>query len=117
MRVTLGSFASAALLAFACAGCSGQETAGQAQASAEPAGELVTAVGCPTTGPQPNCLTIMANGMAYDLTDAGVDTTRGVGISVTGRAAGEAGACGIKLAEVKVSYLGLKCGPPPAPAA
>jgi hypothetical protein len=114
MRVTLGSIASAALLAVACAGCSGSETAGQAQASAEPAGELVTAVGCPTAGPQPDCLTIMANGKAYDLTGAGVDVSRGVGISVTGRASGAAGTCGIKLAETEVSYLGLKCGPPPA---
>ena len=68
MRVTLGSVAAVALLTVALSGCGSGETAGQAQASAEPAGELVTAVGCPTTGPEPNCLTIMANGKAYDLT-------------------------------------------------
>lgn len=114
MRVKLGSVATVALMTVALASCGSGETAGQAQASAEPAGELVTAVGCPTTGPEPNCLTIVANGKSYDLTSAGVDTTRGVGVSVTGRAAGEAGACGIKLAETKVNYLGLKCGPPAA---
>lgn len=114
MRVKLGSAAAVALMTVALASCGSGETAGQAQASAEPAGELVTAVGCPTTGPQPDCLTIVANGKSYDLTSAGVDTARGVGVSVTGRAAGEAGACGIKLTETKVNYLGLRCGPPAA---
>ena len=113
MRVTLGS-ASAIVLAMAlCTACS-EKGAGQAQASAAPQTEKITAVGCPVAGPASGCLTIMANGKAYDLAGASpaVDMSRNVGISVTGHSAGEKSACGIKLTDVKVDYLGLGCGAP-----
>jgi hypothetical protein len=114
MRFSLGS-ASAVVLAIAfCGACSGQG-GGQAQASAEPAGEEIKAVGCPTAGPTPQCLTIAANGKVYDLAGAGVDTTKNVGISVSGRAVGEVTPCGVKLTNVKVDYLGLSCGMAPDP--
>lgn len=114
MRV-LGSAFVVALAAVACVGCSGQG-GGQAQASAAPQGELVKAVGCPVAGPTPGCLTIMANGKAYDLGSANpaVDVSRNVGLSVSGHAAGEVTSCGIKLQDVEVEYLGLSCGAPPA---
>lgn len=115
MRVTFGS-ASAVVLAIAlCGACSGQG-GGQAQASAAPQGEEVTAIGCPTAGPTPECVTIAANGKVYDLAGAGVDMSRGVGISVSARAAGEVTPCGVKLTDAKVEYLGLSCGMAPDPA-
>jgi hypothetical protein len=54
----------------------------------------------------------MANGKAYDLAAASpaVDVSRNVGISVMGHAVGEVSACGVKLTNVKVEYLGLSCG-------
>ena len=113
MRVTLGS-ASAIVLAIAVCGACSEKGAGQAQASAAPQTEKITAVGCPVAGPASGCLTIMANGKAYDLAGASpaVDMSRNVGISVTGHSAGEKSACGIKLTDVKVDYLGLGCGAP-----
>jgi hypothetical protein len=115
MRVTLGSVAAAALAMAACVGCS--QGASTAQASGgEAQGQVITAVGCPMT-PTPACTTIAANGKTYDVSDAGLDLSRGVGISLTGRAAGEVTACGPKLTDVKVDYLSLQCGQPAAPAA
>ena len=113
MHVTLGS-ASAIVLAIALCGACSEKGAGQAQASAAPQTEKITAVGCPVAGPASGCLTIMANGKAYDLAGASpaVDMSRNVGISVTGHSAGEKSACGIKLTDVKVDYLGLGCGAP-----
>ena len=113
MRVKLGS-ASAIVLAIALCGACSEKGAGQAQASAAPQTEKITAVGCPVAGPASGCLTIMANGKAYDLAGASpaVDMSRNVGISVTGHSAGEKSACGIKLTDVKVDYLGLGCGAP-----
>jgi hypothetical protein len=114
MRVTLGSVSAVVVAIAMCGACSGNG-GGQAQASAEPQGEQITAVGCPVAGATPGCLTIMANGKAYDLAAANpaVDVSRNVGISVMGRAAGEVSACGIKLTNVKVDYLGISCGAPP----
>ena len=113
MRVTLGS-ASAIVLAIALCGACSEKGAGQAQASAAPQTEKITAVGCPVAGPASGCLTIMANGKAYDLAGASpaVDMSRNVGVSVTGRSAGETSACGVKLTDVKVDYLGIACGAP-----
>lgn len=113
MRISLGS-ASAIALAMALGACSGQG-GGQAQASAAPQGEKVTAVGCPTAGPTPQCLTIAANGKTYDLAGAGVDTSKGVGISVSAMSVGEVTPCGIKLTDAKVEYLGLSCEMSPDP--
>jgi len=117
MRVTVGSVSAIAMAIAMCGACSGQG-GGQAQASAAPQGEKVTAVGCPVVGPTPGCVTIKSGGKAYDLAAATppVDLTRKVGLSVTGHAAGEVTACGLKMSEVKVEYLGLECsGAPPAP--
>ena len=113
MRVTLGSASAVVLAITLCGACSGKG-AGEAQASAAPQGEKITAVGCPVAGPATGCLTIMANGKAYDLAGASpaVDMSRNVGISVTGHSAGEVTACGVKLTDVKVDYLGLACGAP-----
>lgn len=113
MRISLGS-ASAIVVAMALGACSGQGS-GQAQASAAPQGEKVTAVGCPTVGPTPQCLTIATNGKTYDLAGAGVDTTKGVGISVSAMTSGAKTACGIKITEAKVEYLGLSCEMAPDP--
>ncbi|WP_133254333.1 hypothetical protein [Phenylobacterium deserti] len=97
------------------AGCG--DGASKAQASGgESQGEAITAVGCPAQT-TPQCVTIMAGGKAYDITEAGVDLSRGVGVSLRGMAAGEVTPCGPKLTNVKVEYQTLKCGPPPAPAA
>jgi hypothetical protein len=114
MRVTLGSVAAVALAMAACAGCSQGVSTAEASGG-EAQGLVVTAVGCPMT-PTPGCTTIAANGKTYDISNAGVDLSRGVGISLTGRAAGEVTACGAKLTEVKTDYLGLQCGAPAAPA-
>jgi len=115
MRVQLGSGAAVAL-AMALAGC-GERTTSTAQASGgEAAGQAIAAVGCPMQ-PKPDCVTIAAGGKTYDITGTGVDTSRGVGVSLTGQAKGEVGACGPKLANVKVDYLELQCGAPAAPAA
>jgi hypothetical protein len=114
MRVTLGSIAALALVAVVSAGCSQQ--ASTAQAAAAPQGEPVTAVGCPDQA-TPACLTIKAKGKIYDITGA-VDTSRGVAVSVSGTAAGETTACGLKLDGIQVEYNGIMCGAPtPAPAA
>jgi hypothetical protein len=116
MRVTFGSASAIALAVVLCGACSGQG-GGQAQASAAPQGESITAVGCPVAGPTTGCVTIKSGGKVYDLATASpaVDLSRKVGISVTGRAAGEVTACGVKMSDVEVEYLGLECaGPPPA---
>lgn len=117
MRLGLGSGAAIILSIALCGACSGKG-GGQAQASSAPAGEKITAVGCPVAGPTAGCLTIMANGKAYDLASANpaVDMSKNVGISVTGHAAGAVSSCGIKLTDVKVDYLGLSCGASPPPA-
>ena len=116
MRVTFGSMAAIALATVVTGACSGQGS-GQAEASAAPQGERVTAVGCPVAGPTQGCVTIKSGGKSYDLAAANpaVDLSRKVGISVTGHAAGEVGACGIKLSDVEVEYLGLECAGTPAP--
>jgi hypothetical protein len=114
MRVNLGSIAAAALAIVACAGC-GQATSTAQASGGEAQGLVITAVGCPMT-PTPGCTTIAANGKTFDVSHAGIDLSRGVGISLTGRAAGEVTACGPKLTDVKVDYLGLQCGVPAAPA-
>lgn len=113
MRVPLGSVSAIVLAVALCGACS-EKGAGQAQASAAPQGEKITAVGCPVVGPATGCLTIMANGKAYDLAAASpaVDISRNVGVSVTGRSVGEASACGVKLTDVKIDYLGITCGAP-----
>lgn len=113
MRVTV-SFAAMAS-AMALVGC-GEGATSSAQASGgEAQGEKVVAIGCPKS-PQPSCVTIAAKGKTYDVTHAGIDMSRGVAVSVTGRAAGEVTPCGPKLADVKVEYQGIQCAAP-APAA
>ncbi|MCR5880797.1 hypothetical protein [Phenylobacterium sp. J367] len=101
--------------AMALVGC-GEGATSSAQASGgEAQGQKVVAVGCPKT-PQPGCVTMASGGKAYDVSDAGIDLTRGVAVAVTGLAAGEVTACGPKLTSVEVEYQGLQCAAP-APAA
>lgn len=109
MRVRLEVAAAAAFAILACAGC-GDGAGNQAQAAAQPAGEMITAVGCPVAGPQPGCVTITSRGKVYDLAGANpaVDMSQGKGISLTGRA-GEATACGVMLSDIRMDYLGLQC--------
>jgi hypothetical protein len=115
MRVTLGSAAALLLAATALGGC-GEKATSSAQASGgEAQGEAIAAVGCPVQ-PKAGCVTIASGGKTYDITDAKVDLSKGVGISLTGTAKGAMGACGPKLENVKVDYLGLQCGAPAAPA-
>lgn len=113
MRLTLGTTATIAFAVVALAGC-GQTGPSQAQASAQEQGEKVTAVGCPEVGVQPSCLVMKKGDKVYDVTDAGIDMTRGVGVSVQGLAAGEVTDCGAKLANVKVDYMSIQCALPPA---
>lgn len=113
MRVTLGTAASIALAVVALAGC-GDTGPSQAQASGQERGETVTAVGCPEVGAQPSCLVMKKGDKVYDVTDAGIDMAKGVGVSVMGSAAGEVTACGTKLTDVKVDYMGIQCALPPA---
>lgn len=110
MRVPLGSV-SAIVLAIALCGACSEKAGGQAQASAAPQIAKITAVGCPVADPATGCLTIAADGKAYDLAGAtpAVDMSRKVGVSVTGRPVGGASACGVKLTEVQVDYLGISC--------
>jgi hypothetical protein len=112
MRVSLGSAAALALAAAALSAC-GDGGVSQAQASAEPQGVRVTAIGCPVPGQQPGCLTMTSKGTLYDVSSAGIDLTRGVNISLTGRAGGETSACGAKLADVEFTYLSIQCGMAP----
>jgi hypothetical protein len=113
MRVSLGTAASIALAVVALAGC-GEAGPSQAQASSQEQGETITAVGCPEVGAQPSCLVMKKGGKVYDVTEAGIDMSRGVGVSVMGTAAGEVTACGTKLTDVKVDYMGIQCAAPPA---
>lgn len=116
MRVTMGS-AAAVALALGLAGCGGKTTSSAQAAGGEAQGQVVIATGCPVQ-PAPGCVTIAAQGKSYDITEAGVDLTKGVGVQLRGRAAGEVTACGPKLTDVKVDYLQLQCGAPaPTPAA
>ena len=114
MRVNLGSAAAVVLMIAACGGCSGPGS-GQAEAAAQPQGQVVMASGCPVAGPTPGCLTIARNGKAYDLAGAtpAIDLSKNVNLNVSGRATGETSACGVKLTDVKVEYLGLTCGTAP----
>jgi hypothetical protein len=111
MRVIIGRAAIVALAMAGCVSCSDKATSTAQAAGGEAQGEFITAVGCPIA-PKPGCVTIAADGKTYDISSAGVDMSKGVGVSLTGRAAGEATACGSKLSEVKVDYLSLQCGPP-----
>ncbi|HEY8572464.1 hypothetical protein [Phenylobacterium sp.] len=115
MRVIFAS-TTAVVLAMALAGCGENATSAAQAAGGEAQGQGVAAVGCPAQ-PKAGCVTIAAGGKTYDITDAGVDMSKGVGVSVTGQAKGEVGACGPKLAEVKVDYLALQCAAPAPPAA
>lgn len=111
MRMLLGSvlITAAGLLL---AGCG---DGGVSKASASNVADTVvkvTAVGCPVPGDQPGCLTINARGVDYDISAAGVDISRGVGISLTGAASGKTNACGAQLSNVKFDYLSLACAAP-----
>ena len=112
MRVILGSAASIAL-AVVLAGC-GETGPSQAQASAQEQGEKVTAVGCAEVGVKPTCLVMKKGDKVYDVSNAGIDMSRGVGVSVQGTAAGEVTDCGTKLDNVKVDYMSIQCALPPA---
>jgi hypothetical protein len=120
MRMLLGSVAitAAGLLL---AGC-GDGGVSKASASDEAKAVVkVTAVGCPVRGDDPACLILEAKGVDYDISAAGVDLSRGVGISLTGAASGQTNACGAELNNVKFDYLSLACTAPdaakPTPAA
>lgn len=113
MRVTFLSMGAVALL-MTLSGCGQSATSSANAADGATQGQAVAAVGCPVQ-PKAGCVTIAAGGKTYDITDAGVDLSKGVGVSLTGTAKGEVGACGPKLADVKVDYLALQCGAP-APA-
>lgn len=118
MRITLNGVAAICLSVAVCVACSKKVEKAET-APAKPAGVQVTAVGCPEVGPAPNCLSIKANGKSYDLAGANppVDVTKGVGVSIRAMAGEASTPCGIILTDVKVEYLGLQCGPPPAPPA
>jgi hypothetical protein len=113
MRVTIATVAAIAALG-ALGGCGGKATS-SAQAASATEGEAIGAVGCPAQ-PKPECVTIAAGGKTYDITEAKIDMSKGVGVSLTGTAKGEVGACGPKLTDVKVDYLSLQCAAPAAPA-
>lgn len=106
MRILLAGAALFALGA-SLAGCGDSGVSGAKAAEATPAVEAVTAVGCPKA-PKPNCLTLTASGVTYDVTAAGVDVSKGVAVSVTGLP-GAPGACGPTLTQAQVEYTGLQC--------
>ncbi len=108
MRVSLGSVSAIVLAVALCGACSEK---GAAQASAAPQVQKITAVGCPVAAPTTGCLTITADGQTYDLAGAtpAVDMSRKVGVSVTGRPEGGTSACGVKLTDIQVDYLGITC--------
>ena len=112
MRITFTSVAAIACLVAVCASCSKPKN--EVQVAAAPQGELVTAVGCPEAGPQPGCVTIKVKDKVYDLATASpaVDLSKGVGISMRGHVATETTACGLKLTDASVEYLGIQCAPP-----
>jgi hypothetical protein len=113
MRKIIGS--TAAILAIAALGGCGQSTSSAQASDGQSAGETVVAVGCPAQ-PKAGCVTIASAGKTYDITDAGVDLSKGVAVSLSGVAKGEMGACGPKLSDVQVDYQSLSCGPPAAAA-
>jgi len=106
MRIVVAG-AALAVLGVSLAGCGDGGVSGAKAAEAAPAAEAVTAVGCPKA-PKPNCLTLSANGVTYDVTAAGIDVSKGVAVSVTG-SPGAAGACGPTLTQAQVEYTGLQC--------
>lgn len=110
MRVSLGSVSAIVLAVALCGACS-EKGAGQAQASAAAQVQKITAVGCPVAAPTTGCLTITADGQNYDLAGAtpAIDMSRKVGVSVTGRPVGGTSACGVKLTDIQVDYLGISC--------
>ena len=114
MRVNLGSVAAVALAFASCGACNGPGSGQAAASPPTPQGELLMAAGCPVAGPTAGCLTIASKGQAYDLAGANpaIDLTRNVNLNVSGLATGAKTACGIKLTNIKVDYLGLSCGPP-----
>jgi hypothetical protein len=113
MRVFIGGVAAVGLT-MALAGCGKPASTAEA-AGGEAQGQVVVATGCPVQ-PKPGCTTIAAQGKMYDISSASVDLSKGVGIQLSGRAAGEVTACGPKLTDVKVDYLELQCGVPAPPA-
>lgn len=110
MRVSLGSVSAIVLAVALCGACS-EKGAGQAQASAPAQVQKIAAVGCPVAAPTTGCLTITADGQTYDLAGAtpAIDMSRKVGVSVTGRPVGGTSACGVKLTDIQVDYLGISC--------
>jgi hypothetical protein len=114
MRTILGSAFLLSAAALAMAGC-GDGGAAVSAAQAEAPGVRVLAVGCPAPGRQAGCVTMSSKGVAYDVTGAGIDLSKGKNVSLTGTSRGEAGLCGVKLTEVKFDYSALNCSLPPVP--
>lgn len=108
MRVSFGSVSAIVLAVALCGACSEK---GTAQASAAPQVQKITAVGCPVVDASTGCMTITADGQTYDLAGAtpAINMSRKVGVSVTGRPVGGTSACGVKLTEIGVDYLGIGC--------
>lgn len=117
MRRVLGSGVAVAVAAIALGSC-GDAGTRQTATAAEPEGELVTAVGCASAGQAPGCVTIKANGKVYDISSASpaVDPSKGVTVSLRGRADGSSTACGAKLADIRYDYLSFQCAAPAAAA-
>jgi hypothetical protein len=76
-------------------------------------GIAANAAGCPTQNVEKACLTLKgAGGVIYDISNVGVDMSRGKSLAVQGRDKGETSACGKVLSDVAVDYLNIACAAP-----
>lgn len=112
--------AAVGVLGMMCAGCGRGATQAQAEAKAQAtmvSGVAATASGCVKTAADNACKTLKgAGGVLYDVSNAGIDLSRGKGVSLMGRDNGQSSDCGKVLSDVKFDYLGISCAAPVAEA-
>jgi len=97
-------------------GASSARAAAQAKASLV-SGTAAAVMGCVKVSADNACKTMKGPGGAiYDVTNAGIDTARGKGVSLSGRDNGQTTPCGTVLTDVKFDYLGISCAAPVAQA-
>jgi hypothetical protein len=112
--------AAVGMLGLLCAGCGPGATQAQADAKTQAtmtAGTSANATGCVQVVADSACKTLKgAGGVLYDVSNAGIDLSRGKGVSLMGRDNGETTPCGKVLTDVKYDYLGISCAAPVAQA-
>jgi len=99
-----------------CAACGPGATQAQADAKAQAtltSGVAANATGCVKVSAENACQTLKgAGGVLYDVSTAGIDLSRGKGVSLMGRDNGASTPCGKVLTDVKYDYLGISCSVP-----